>query len=50
MAVRMITDALPGAGLIRYRALASNTPSLAIARSLGFAGCGQNLMARLPGG
>lgn len=49
MAVRMITDALPAAGLVRYRALASNAPSLAIARSLGFAGCGQNLTARLPG-
>lgn len=49
LAVRMITDALPAAGLIRYRALASNAPSLAIARSLGFAGHGQNLMARLPG-
>jgi GNAT superfamily N-acetyltransferase len=48
IAVRMITDALPAAGLVRYRALASNAPSLAIARSLGFAGCGQNLMARLP--
>lgn len=49
VAVRMISDALPAAGLVRYRALASNAPSLAIARSLGFAGCGQNLMARLPG-
>jgi hypothetical protein len=39
----------PGAaGIIRYRALATNSPSLAIARSLGFAGCGQNLIARLP--
>jgi GNAT superfamily N-acetyltransferase len=49
IAVRMITDALPAAGLVRYRALASNTPSLAIASSLGFAGCGQNLMTPLPG-
>ena len=48
LAVQMIADALPAAGFIRYRALATNSPSLAIARSLGFAGCGQNLIARLP--
>jgi len=45
----MIADGLAAAGLIRYRALASNAPSLAVARSLGFAGYGRNLMARLPG-
>ncbi len=49
IAVRMITDGLPAAGLVRYRALTSNTPSLDIARALGFAGYGQNFMARLPG-
>jgi hypothetical protein len=48
IAVQMIGDALPAAGIIRYRALATNSPSLAIARSLGFAGQGQNLIARLP--
>jgi len=49
VAVQMISDALPAAGIIRYRALVTNSPSLAIARSLGFAACGQNLIARLPG-
>jgi hypothetical protein len=48
IAVQMIGDALPTAGVIRYRALVTNSPSLAIARSLGFAGYGQNLIARLP--
>lgn len=48
VAVRMIQDALPAAGVIRYRALVANSPSLAIAGALGFAGYGQNLMARLP--
>ena len=48
IAIQMIGDALPAAGIIRYRALATNSPSLAIARSLGFAGYGQNLIARLP--
>jgi hypothetical protein len=48
IAVRMIGDALPAAGIIRYRALVTNSPSLAIARSLGFTGYGQNLIARLP--
>jgi len=40
IAVQMIGDALPAAGIIRYRALVTNSPSLAIARSLGFAGYG----------
>jgi hypothetical protein len=48
IAIQMIGDALPAAGIIRYRALATNSPSLTIARSLGFAGYGQNLIARLP--
>jgi GNAT superfamily N-acetyltransferase len=47
IAVQMIEDALPAAGIIRYRALVTNFPSLAIARSLGFAEYGQNLIARL---
>jgi hypothetical protein len=38
IAVQMIGDALPAAGIIRYRALVTNSPSLAIARSLGFVG------------
>jgi len=38
IAVRMIADGLPAAGLIRYRALASSALSLAIARSLGLRG------------
>jgi hypothetical protein len=33
-----IHDALPAVRIIRYRALIINSPSLAIARSLGFAG------------
>jgi len=49
VAVRMIEDALPAAGLIRYRALITNAPSLAVARSLGFRGYGHNLIARVPG-
>ncbi len=49
IAVQMIGDALPTAGIIRYRALVTNAPSLAIARSPGFAGYGQNLIARLGG-
>ena len=48
IASQMISDALPAAGIIRYRALTTNSPSLAIARSLGFAGYGRNLIARLP--
>jgi hypothetical protein len=48
VAVQMIVDALPAAGVVRYRALVTNSPSLAIARSLGFVGYGQNLIARLP--
>jgi hypothetical protein len=48
VAVQMIDDALPAAGIIRYRALATKSPSLTIARSLGFAWYGQNLITRLP--
>ena len=48
IAVQMIADALRAAGIIRYRALVTNAPSLAIAQSLGFAGYGKNLIARLP--
>ena len=48
IAFRTIGDALPAAGIIRYRALATNSPSLAIARSRASPGDGQNLIARLP--
>ena len=47
LASRMITDALPDAQVVRYRALTTNAPSLALARSLGFVGRGQNLFGRL---
>ena len=50
IAGQMNGDALPTAGLIRYRALVTNSPSLAIAQSLGFTGYGRNLLARLPAG
>lgn len=49
LASRMIADALPSAGIVRYRALSTNTASLAVARSLGFAQRGENLVARLKG-
>lgn len=47
VAVRMIQDWLPAVGLMRYRALIANEPSLAIARGMGFAEYGQNFIARL---
>lgn len=47
LASRMIHDALPLAEIVRYRALTSNAPSLAVARSLGFMGRGENLVGRL---
>jgi hypothetical protein len=40
----MKQDGLHAAGSIRYRALITHARSLAIARSLGFAGCGHNLI------
>lgn len=42
----MVTAALPSIGVARYRALASNTASLAVARRLGFVEYGQNFRAR----
>ncbi len=48
VAGQMVAGALPAAGIIRYRALVTNSPPLAIARSLGFVGYGQNRIARLP--
>ena len=47
LASRMIADALPAAGVVRYRALTANAPSVAVARSLGFVARGENLVARL---
>ncbi len=43
----MIADALPDAGIVRYRARVTNRPSIAVARSLGFVARGENLIARL---
>lgn len=42
----MVADALPTVGVARYRALASNVASLAVARRLGFEQYGQNFRAR----
>jgi len=43
----MVADALPDAGVVRFRARTDNSPSLAVARSLGFVGRGENLFGRL---
>ena len=42
----MVSDALPRIGVARYRALASNTASLALASRLGFVDYGSNFRAR----
>ena len=47
LASRMIADALPDAGVVRFRARTTNAPSLAVARALGFVGRGGNLYGRL---
>lgn len=47
LASRMIADALPEAGVVRYRAQTANAPSIAVARALGFVERGENLVARL---
>jgi GNAT superfamily N-acetyltransferase len=44
----MVADALPAVGLVRYRALAPNVASLAVAERLGFERYGQNFRARRP--
>lgn len=44
----MVDDALGSVEVVRYRALATNTASLAVARSLGFQPYGQNYRARRP--
>ena len=45
----MVSSALPAAVVVRYRALATNTASLAVARRLGFETYGQNYRARTAG-
>ncbi|MGI8807955.1 MAG: GNAT family N-acetyltransferase [Acidimicrobiales bacterium] len=47
LASRMIADALPEAGVVRYRSRTANAASLAVARALGFVGRGENIVARL---
>ena len=42
----MVAAALPAVEVVRYRALASNVASLAVARRLGFEPYGQNFRAR----
>jgi GNAT superfamily N-acetyltransferase len=43
----MLIDALTWTDLVRYRALTTNAPSLAVAAALGFVPCGQNMAVRL---
>jgi GNAT superfamily N-acetyltransferase len=43
----MTAEQLPTVGVVRYRALQTNLPSLAVASSLGFIGRGENLAIRL---
>jgi hypothetical protein len=43
----MPMELLPTAGVIRYRALLVNGPSLAVADRLGFVPRGENLIVRL---
>lgn len=42
----MVSSALPAAIVVRYRALTTNTASLAVARRLGFEAHGQNYRVR----
>jgi RimJ/RimL family protein N-acetyltransferase len=44
----MVADALPAVGVVRFRALASNVASLAVAERLGFEPYGQNFRGRRP--
>lgn len=48
VAASMVAEMLPIVEIARYRALASNLPSLAVARSLGFEFHGRNYRARRP--
>lgn len=43
----MVAEQLSAVGLVRYRALETNVPSLAVARSLGFVARGEHLRVRL---
>ena len=43
----MVAEALPTAGVVRYRALVANVASLSVAAALGFVPHGENLVARL---
>jgi hypothetical protein len=43
----MCAAARPDIPLLRYRALTTNTPSLRVARRLGFVGHGANIAVRL---
>lgn len=47
LASRMIADALPHVGVVRYRSRTTNAASLAVAQALGFVGRGENLVGRL---
>jgi GNAT superfamily N-acetyltransferase len=47
LVTKMITDLLPSVGIIRYRALLTNLPSLAVADGLGFVSRGEDLVVRL---
>ena len=47
LTVRMVTDVLPHVGVVRYRALLTNAPSLRIAASLGFQEHGRSYVAHV---
>jgi GNAT superfamily N-acetyltransferase len=47
LASRMTEEQLPAVGVVRYTAHETNLPSLAVARSLGFIGRGENLAIHL---
>ena len=48
LAARMVADALPQVGIVRYRTLVGNVASLRIARALGFVERGRSHVVRLP--
>ncbi len=47
LAVKMVSDALPAVGIVRYRALITNAASLRVAHALGFEEMGKNYRVRL---
>lgn len=49
LALCMVTDALPYVGVVRYRTLLTNTPSLRIARALGFQERGRSYVVHVRG-